>query len=126
MTKYVKDWFLRADDDLLLIKTMLKENSFSPNPLCFHAQQAAEKYLKGFLAHNDLHVRKIHDLEVLMEDCIKIDESFGKLRGAIKSLNRFYIESRYPDDYIQFSPDDAKQANKAAKEIKKFILDKIK
>jgi len=46
ITEYVKSWFQRADDDLKLIEIVLKAGeNFLPNPLCFHAQQAAEKYL---------------------------------------------------------------------------------
>ena len=41
-------------------------------------------------------------------------------------LNQFYIESRYPDDYIKFSRSDAEKANESAIKIKKFILGKIK
>ena len=126
LTEYVKNWFNRADDDLALIETILKNDNFPANPVCFHAQQAAEKYLKGFLAYNDLHVRKIHDLEVLVMDCIKIDKSFDALQDNAKFLNQFYVESRYPDDYVQFSPGDAKKAYEASIKIKNFILEKIK
>jgi len=125
LTDYVKSWFQRADEDLALIEVILKEESFSPNPVCFHAQQAAEKYLKGFLAYHDLHTRKIHDLETLIKDCIKIDKSFEELCENANFLNQFYIESRYPDDYVQFSNDDAKKACDVAIKIKKFILKKI-
>ncbi|MFA6047920.1 MAG: HEPN domain-containing protein [Parcubacteria group bacterium] len=126
ITEYVKNWFKRADEDLELIEILLKEESFSPNPVCFHAEQAAEKYLKGFLAYRDLHVRKIHDLEILIEDCEKIDQTFKILQDSAKSLNQFYIESRYPDDYIEFSIQDAEEAYEAAKKIKDFVLSKIK
>ena len=126
LTEYVKNWFNRADDDLALIETILKDDNFPANPVCFHAQQAAEKYLKGFLAYNDLHARKIHDLEALTKDCAKIDKSFETLQDNAQFLNQFYIESRYPDDYIKFSRDDAKRACEAATKIKNFILEKIK
>ena len=126
LTDYVKSWFQRADEDLALIEVILKEESFSPNPVCFHAQQAAEKYLKGFLAYHDLHTRKIHDWETLVEDCVKIDKSFGALRDSAGFLDQFYIGSRYPDDYIEFSRNDAKKAYEAAIKIKNFILGKIK
>jgi len=126
ITDYVKNWFKRADEDLSLIEVLLKEESFFPNPICFHAEQAAEKYLKGFLAHHGLHVRKIHDLEVLVEDCKKINPSFEAIQDNARFLNQFYIESRYPDDYIEFSSKDAKEAYVAAKNIKELVLEKIK
>jgi HEPN domain-containing protein len=127
ITEYVKSWFQRADDDLKLIEIVFKEReNFLPNPLCFHAQQAAEKYFKGFLAYHDLHTRKIHDLEVLVADCVKVDKLFEELREPARFLNQFYLESRYPDDYVRFSVEDAKEAYKAALKIKEFVLEKIK
>ncbi|MEK7658318.1 MAG: HEPN domain-containing protein [Patescibacteria group bacterium] len=126
ITDYVKNWFLRADEDLALIDVILKRENSLFNPVCFHAQQAGEKYLKGFLAYHDLHVRKVHDLEILIEDCIKIEKSFETLKDSVMFLNQFYIESRYPDDYIKFSRSDAEKANESAIKIKKFILGKIK
>ena len=120
-----KEWFEKAEQDLAAVETLLKEGT-SPNVACFLCQQIAEKYLKGFLAYKDLHVRKIHDLKMLVDDCIKIDKSFEVLQDSARFLNQFYIESRYPDDYVEFSRDDAKQAYQEANKIKKLILDSIK
>ena len=126
LTDYVKSWFSRADEDLALIAVLLKEKAFFPNPICFHAEQAAEKYLKGFLAHHELHVRKVHDLETLVEDCKKVDQSFEEVLDDVIFLNQFYIESRYPDDYIVFSSEDSKEACVTAEKIKEFVLGKVK
>lgn len=49
MTKYVADWLARADEDLRSAELLLQKDG-PPNAICFHAQQAAEKLLKGFLA----------------------------------------------------------------------------
>jgi len=126
LTEYVKNWFMRADEDLALIEIISKEETISPNSICFHAQQAGEKYLKGFLACNELHVRKVHDLGVLIEDCKNIDPSFEELQDDARFLDQFYTESRYPDDYIESSREDAEGGYEAAKRIKEFILSKIK
>lgn len=95
ITKYVRDWFARADEDLDVVNLILGEDK-PYNPACFHAQQAAEKYLKGFLAHYEKHVRKIHDLDALLQECIKIDQSFENFQNSARFLSRFYVESRYP------------------------------
>jgi len=126
ITKYVKDWFARGDDDLVLVRLILEKEIGSLNLACFHAQQAAEKYLKGFLACCDLHVRKIHNLEILLGDCENIDSSFAELRDSAAFLNQFYIESRYPDDYIEFPREDAEKALESALRIKEFVVTKIK
>lgn len=126
LTKYVSDWFARGDDDLALVKLILEQGTGSANLACFHAQQVAEKYLKGFLAYRDLHVRKIHDLEILLKDCETVDPSFSQLQDDARFLIRFYAESRYPDDYVEFSRQDAEVAYAATLRIKEFVLSKVK
>ncbi|MFY9462844.1 MAG: HEPN domain-containing protein, partial [Candidatus Sungiibacteriota bacterium] len=124
-TKYVQNWFARGDDDLALVKLILEKGTGSPNLACFHAQQAAEKYLKGFLAHHELHVRKVHDLLILVEDCKGADPSFVQIREDAGYLTQFYIESRYPDDFVAFQRNDADTALEAVIRIKEFVLKKI-
>lgn len=124
-TKYVESWLARGDDDLVLVKLILEKGTGSPNLACFHAQQAAEKYLKGYLAHHDKHVRKIHDLPKLLGGCMQIDSSFKELREDAQYLTQFYIESRYPDDFIMFQLEDAEKAYGAATRVKEFVLEKI-
>ncbi len=61
-----------------------------------------------------------------MKDCENADKSFAELMPQAKILNKFYTEARYPDDYVEFSIQDAKEGYEAAKEIKNFVLAKIK
>ena len=125
ITNFTKNWFRRADDDLNAAEAILKNLKLSSNLACFHSQQVAEKYLKGFIAHNDFHVRKIHDLLSLLEECVKIDFSFGILQDDMLFLSQFYIETRYADDYFEFSRDEAQKAFDAALHIKEFVLQKV-
>ncbi|MBI3442632.1 MAG: HEPN domain-containing protein [Candidatus Sungbacteria bacterium] len=46
---------------MTLVELMREKGTVSPNLACFHVRQAAEKYLKGFLAYHDLHIRKVHN-----------------------------------------------------------------
>jgi len=123
-SKYTADWLARGNDDLKTIEILLARAGV-PAVICFHAQQAGEKYLKGFLAYHEKHIRKIHDLTVLLDACIVVDPAFESLREAVGFLNKFYVESRYPDDYIEFSHADAKKASDAAIHVKEFVLKKI-
>lgn len=125
ITKYVHDWFARGDDDIYAAEILLKEQ-VTPNTICFHLQQATEKYLKGFIAHHEKHVRKIHDLNVLLTICIDINRHFESLKKDAQFLSQFYTESRYPDDYVEFKRKDAEDALESAKKIKEFVLEKIK
>ncbi|OGZ53984.1 MAG: hypothetical protein A3H64_03900 [Candidatus Ryanbacteria bacterium RIFCSPLOWO2_02_FULL_45_11c] len=126
ITDFVKNWFFRGEEDIVLIRLILKEGNSLPNLACFHAQQAAEKYLKGFLAYHDLHARKVHSIKELLEDCEQVDNSFSQLQKDADFLSQFYTETRYADDYIEFSREDAEKAFEVATRIKDFVLDKIK
>ncbi len=120
-TKYVADWLARAEEDVQVGQLLLEQKG-PANIICFHAQQAAEKYLKGFLAFHEKHVRKVHDLKFLLSEAEKIDQSLASLQKDIAYLDEFYIETRYPADIPEFSSDQAQKAIKAAVNIETFIL----
>lgn len=119
------EWQKRAEDDIRAMEVMLKEGGL-PNPICFHAQQSAEKYLKGFLDFHDVEFAKIHSLIQLLDQCIAVDLKLESLKDNVVFLNTFYIETRYPGDYPSFSIKDAKEAYLAALRVKEFVLGKIK
>lgn len=61
-------WFRKADSDLTTAQLVL--NSDGPyDTACYHAQQAAEKSLKGFLAFRGIAIPRIHDLLELNQLC---------------------------------------------------------
>lgn len=123
--KRFAEWAQYAEEDLQMAKLGMKENG-PPNQICFHSQQVAEKYIKGFLVYSDRQFKKVHQLRYLLELCAQIDSSFEKiLRDDIMYLSRFYIETRYPGDFASFSADEAKRALTAAINVKDFVLSKI-
>ena len=63
----IGEWIRRATDDELVIKSILRHRDAPPTPVCFHAQQMAEKYLKAFLVHHRQWYPKIHPLDKLAE-----------------------------------------------------------
>src|SRR3989338_5345144 len=119
-----EEWARYAEEDLAMASLALKETG-PPNQICFHAQQAAEKYLKGFLVFSGRAVEKNHLLRYLLELCEEIDASFLELRDDAIYLTQFYIETRYPGDIPEFNPSEATQAFEPALRIKEFVLLKI-
>ncbi len=60
-------WFKKADEDLYSAQQLLKSEGYlSISVICFHCQQAAEKYLKGFLVYRNIEFKKTHDLLYLL------------------------------------------------------------
>lgn len=126
ITKYVSDWLVRADEDIRISEILREEGEGLPSGICFHAQQAGEKYFKAFLAFQEINVRKTHGLVAPLTLCEETDKSFNKLKLETDYLNRFYIEARYPADIPEFSLKEAEQALASALRIKEFVLRKIR
>ncbi len=120
MTKYATHWFRKAEEDLLVIRVLLPKKG-TANAVCFHAQQAAEKYLKGFLAFHGKNVRKIHELDALLLLCAEVNASFNELKKDAIFLNHFYTEARYPGDIPDFSSSQAQDAAVSADRVKAFV-----
>jgi HEPN domain-containing protein len=67
--------------------------------ICFHCQQAAEKYLKGYLVYKGVeNVPYTHDLDLLSDMCLDIDERFADIEEACGVLTQYGVQPRYPHD----------------------------
>jgi HEPN domain-containing protein len=120
--KELKQWFSVADDDLKSAEYLA--TMYYPRPeaiICFHCQQSAEKYLKGFLFQNNIKFPKIHDLIKLLELCECIDVQFSTILSKCNILNRYSVISRYPDE-LEILPEDTNNAIQYAKEIRDFVM----
>jgi HEPN domain-containing protein len=120
-----REWQKRAEEDFGSAKILLNNNGF-PSVVCFHAHQVVEKYLKGYLAYQDKEPQKTHQLDILLEECVKIDESFRDCIEEAVSLNDYYIEARYPTDFREdISLKEAREALEKAEKIRDFVESKI-
>ncbi len=124
--KLAQEWFRKAGDDELSARDILKDREGSPNTVCFLSQQLAEKYLKGYLVYQNERFPKVHQLDRLVKLCEEVDSDFNKVKKEAGFLTGFYITTRYPGDYPEYSFKDAEEAFQKAEKIKDFILDKIK
>lgn len=67
---YIRNWLFRANEDIDVIESLSSTNiEFYTSTICFHSQQAVEKYLKAFLIYNDIDFPKTHDLDYLILEC---------------------------------------------------------
>jgi HEPN domain-containing protein len=64
--------------------------------VCFHSQQAVEKYFKALLHEMGLTVPRTHDLENLIDLLLPHDATLAPLRRSLKTLTQFAVEYRYP------------------------------
>ena len=64
MKTLTAEWVVKAEGDFAVLQREIKIRK-NPNydGICFHAQQCAEKYLKGLLQENDLPIERTHNLK---------------------------------------------------------------
>ena len=124
-SEYIKNWLFRANEDIAVIESLAGINfEFYTSTICFHAQQASEKFLKAFLIYQDIDFPKTHDLDFLLMECQKIDKHSFDI--DLKSLTDFGVSIRYPDDFYVPGVNETKEYIIIATEIKNLIEKLIK
>lgn len=125
-TSLVTEWLAKADEDLEFGRVNLEERKNFFAQICFHFQQAAEKYLKAFIVAKEIEFKKIHDLGLLLKMAARVDTSLEELKEDCEYLGAFYIEARYPVHWpTNFTRDEADKAYKAALRIQKVIKERL-
>src|SRR5438067_13923662 len=92
----VKGWLRKAESDLTASGLCLSQNQ-ALDTACFHAQQAAEKSLKAYLAAHNINFPFTHNLEKLAELCALNDPSFSSVKSLAQGLTPYAVELRYDD-----------------------------
>ena len=125
-SKRYNDWFDMALKDFKSAE-ILYSNDADLGIVCFHCQQAIEKYFKGFIIYSQGVLQEGHSLIKL---CRKASESNGGLNSFIKDcafVNSFYIETRYPaEDTLIVTKEDAEECFSITKNIINYINELIK
>ena len=119
-----EEWIKKAADDELNAKSILTHRDGAPSGVCFLSQQIAEKYLKALLVFHQKPFLKVHDLLDLETRLLETQPDIKTLHQGLVSLNRYYIETRYPGDYPDFSWQDADEAFESALKVKMFVEEK--
>lgn len=116
----VADWLAKAHDDLRVAE--LVEPHGLVDAVGFHAQQAAEKYLKALLVARNQNVPRTHDLERLVDECRQCGIPLpAEIDEAAMFLTPFAVLSRYPG-WGSIAGSDAQRALALANEIRAFAL----
>lgn len=118
----VREWLSKADEDFNFAKINLEEDNKFYSQICFHFQQAAEKYLKTYIAAYDLEFEKIHNLIALLKICGKKDASLLSLMEQCELLNTAYIDTRYPVHWpTDYSKEKTQKMQEAAGKIAQTV-----
>lgn len=110
--EYIRNWLYRAREDIAVMEKLGESGiGFYTSTICFHAQQAVEKYLKSFLIFNDV--------DFLLDECRKIDNT--NFRFDFKSLTEFGVSVRYPDDFYVPGVKETEEYYKIAISVKNTV-----
>ncbi|MFN2492705.1 MAG: HEPN domain-containing protein [Pyrinomonadaceae bacterium] len=96
MKPITSEWVKKAEADF---NTTEREFAVKVDPnydaVCFHSQQAAEKFLKARLQEAEIAFARIHDLTVLLDNVVTIEPAWEILRPQLHSLTAYAVEYRY-------------------------------
>lgn len=121
----VQQWFVYVEDDLATAHHCILGHPPITSSVCYHCQQAAEKALKAYLVWlGEERIPRTHDLRLLAERA-------GTLGGiplpeeAIRILNRYSTDVRYPDVPIRPEMPEARRAHELAHSLVRQIKEAI-
>ena len=117
---HARGWFQKADSDLSDARRTVASNG-PYDTACFHAQQAAEKYLKGLLAFHERTIPKTHDIEELQRLCIEFLTNTDLAHADLIELSDYAVPARYD---LDFWPDQktASEAVALAEQVRSSVL----
>ena len=124
-TELINSWMNKANKDLLSAQHELSFPDAVTETVCFHCQQAVEKYLKGYLISLGISFAKTHEIGELITKCENKDKEISVFKEEADKLTDYAIEIRYPDDWYEPTLEEAREAFEIATKIKEFIQNKI-
>ena len=119
MRKPTAEWVRKAEADFVAAEHLAKAKPPVHDPLCFHCQQAAEKYLKALLEEYRIPIPGTHDLDVLLNLILPQQPKTASLRRILNLLTQYAVEYRYPG--LHASSRQARSALRHAARVREQI-----
>ncbi|MCR4442492.1 MAG: HEPN domain-containing protein [Peptococcaceae bacterium] len=116
-------WFQRAKSNLARAELGRQSSDILYEDLCFDAQQAVEKSLKGIMAFLEMDAPKTHSIGYLLksiEETGKVQVPERLKEAAI--LTDYAVTTRYPGDWEQIDEAEYKRAVSLAQEVYRWAL----
>lgn len=116
-----EEWLVRAERDLIHAEQSLGNAIVINEAITFHAQQAAEKAVKGYLTAAGQTFTKTHNVLQLVTAASLIDGRFARHFGHAQALTPYAVAFRYPDLEGEPSDLETRAAVRMAREIVAFV-----
>ena len=92
----VESYLRKAERDLATAVRMSESGQDFADIICFHAEQCAEKALKGLILALGQAPPRTHDLVVLQQALTKLDGRGAVFHGFCLALSDYAVAPRYP------------------------------
>lgn len=102
-------WLRFAEEDLRTAKLLLDDEGCITRHVCWLAQQAAEKAIKAVLINRKVDFPRTHDLD-LLRTLLPAGTVSGDTQVDVATLTEWAVEARYPGDWEEASPEEARAA----------------
>ena len=123
---FVQQWLNRAHKDLRVAALLLQQAFDDYEIIGFHAQQAAEKFIKAFLVRHQVEFPKTHNITSLRQLVAQVDQALADRLAPTDALTPYGVEFRYPGDLPALSRDQGTQAVHVAEQTRNLILAHLK
>ena len=117
----VADWIAKADLDFDTAVRLVAEERFR-DIVAFHAQQAAEKYLKALLTRHQTEFPKTHVIRRLLILLGPVEPLIAEELDDANWLSPYGAEIRYPGDRSQTVPGDQVRAQQLAQKVRDIVM----
>lgn len=118
----VRQWLEKAEEDYAAAGFLVSHGAPYPHVVAFHAQQAAEKYLKAYLTWRQVEFPKTHDLDELLDLVGGVDTVLARALQVADELTPFGVDVRYPGVFPKVTVEVARQALQVVGEVRTRVL----
>jgi HEPN domain-containing protein len=123
---FVQQWLARAEQDLRASRVILGGGLEDFENVGFHAQQTAEKFLKGLLVRHQVEFPKTHNIAHLRGFVAQVDAALADRLAPADALTPFGVEYRYPGDLPPVSRRQGMDAIRLAEQLRDEVLRHLK
>ena len=92
----IEAFICKAERDLATAKQMAREGAEFTDVVCFHAEQCAEKSLKGLLLAKGRLPGRTHDLALIHRTIVEFAPHLADLESHCLELTDYAVAPRYP------------------------------
>jgi HEPN domain-containing protein len=117
-------WIDRAKSSYELAKAIISDLIFYED-LCYQAQQAVEKSLKGLLIYYGAEPDFTHNIGILLNQLSDYTEIPDNVKETIK-VTKYAVQTRYPGEYDDITKEDYEESIKIAKMCLDWVSEKVK